>query len=50
VLKNGRHNVEMFGGVNNVTDKAPPLLPGRGNPAYFDVIGRYFKFGVRTSL
>lgn len=50
VIKDGRHNVQLFLGVNNVTNKAPPLLPGRGNPAYFDVIGRYYKVGIRTSL
>lgn len=50
VIRDGRHHVQMFVGVNNVTDKDPPLIPGRGNPVYFDVIGRYYKFGIRTSL
>jgi outer membrane receptor protein involved in Fe transport len=50
VIKDGHHHVQMFMGVNNVTNKNPPLIPGRGNPVYFDVIGRYYKFGIRTSL
>lgn len=42
--------LEIFGGIDNLTDRPPPQLPGRGNPAYFDPIGRYYKIGLRAQM
>ncbi|MCW6531938.1 TonB-dependent receptor [Sphingomonas sp. MMSM20] len=44
---------EMFGVINNLLDKDPPLAAsaqGATNQVYFDPIGRYFKFGARVRL
>jgi hypothetical protein len=44
-------SVEVFATVNNVFNKAEPKqLRIIGNPLLFDPIGRFFKFGIRTSL
>jgi iron complex outermembrane receptor protein len=46
-------NIEIFGAVNNVFNKNPPLAPsaqGGTNQVYFDAIGRYFKAGVRVKM
>ncbi|MDI1296169.1 MAG: TonB-dependent receptor, partial [bacterium] len=44
-------NVEIFAVVNNLMDKDPPLVPvygvGATNFAYYDVIGRAGKVGLR---
>ncbi|AXB80129.1 TonB-dependent receptor (plasmid) [Novosphingobium sp. P6W] len=44
-------NVEIFAVINNLMDKDPPLVPvygvGATNFAYYDVIGRSGKVGVR---
>jgi outer membrane receptor protein involved in Fe transport len=45
--------MEVFGVVNNVFDRDPPLAAsaqGGTNQVYFDPIGRYFKFGVRVRM
>jgi len=44
---------ELFGAINNVFDKDPPLAAsGQGgtNQIYFDAIGRYFKVGLRVKM
>lgn len=44
---------ELFGVVNNVLDKDPPLAAsaqGGTNQVYFDPIGRYFKLGARVRM
>ncbi|WP_249276377.1 TonB-dependent receptor domain-containing protein [Sphingomonas baiyangensis] len=44
---------EMFGVVNNVLDRDPPLAAsaqGGTNQVYFDPIGRYFKVGARIRM
>ena len=46
-------NFELFGVVNNVFDKNPPLAAsaqGGTNQVYFDPIGRYFKAGARVKF
>ena len=46
-------NVEVYGVVNNVFDRDPPLdasAQGGTNQVYFDAVGRYFKVGVRVKL
>ncbi|WP_404713852.1 TonB-dependent receptor domain-containing protein [Sphingomonas sp. MMS24-J13] len=46
-------NIEIFGAINNLFDKDPPLAPsaqGGTNQVYFDPIGRYFKAGVRVRM
>ena len=50
-LLNGK--VELFGEINNLLDKDPPLAfsaQGGTNHVFFDTIGRYFKGGVRVRL
>ena len=45
--------VELFGVVNNLLDKDPPLdasAQGGTNQVYFDPVGRYFKAGVRVKF
>lgn len=48
----GGQRVQIFGVINNLFDKEPPLgatqLLTNGNP--YDVIGRTFRFGIRASL
>lgn len=46
-------NVEVFGVINNVFDKDPPLAfssQGGTNEVWFDQIGRYFKLGARVKM
>lgn len=45
-----RAHYEVYGSINNLFDKDPPIAPGNTgtNPAYFDTIGRYFQVGVRV--
>ncbi|UTW58787.1 TonB-dependent receptor [Kordiimonas sp. SCSIO 12603] len=45
-------NVDLFGGVNNLTQKVPPVgLSGAGTgSAIFDNIGRFYYFGVRATF
>ena len=48
-----RDNVEVFGVIDNVLDRDPPLAAsGQGgtNQVYFDPVGRYFKVGVRVKM
>jgi outer membrane receptor protein involved in Fe transport len=50
VLKSGRHSVQLFGAINNLFDKDPPIAPssfGPTNNVLYDVIGRTFRAGVR---
>ena len=45
--------VELFGVVNNLLDKDPPLAAsaqGGTDQVYFDPIGRYFKVGARVKF
>ncbi len=42
---------ELFFRVNNLLNKAPPIVPEfqyPTNPAYFDTIGRYYTIGARA--
>ena len=45
-------NVEIFGGVDNLFDKKPPYFTAGfqygTDPGTYDVIGRYYYFGVTT--
>ena len=45
------HGVQLFGSINNLFDKKPPIAPGGNgsmtNPVYFDVAGAAFRMGVR---
>jgi len=50
-------NVELFGTVDNLFDKKPPVAPGGGglggsnyptNPVYFDTFGSRYRMGVRV--
>jgi outer membrane receptor protein involved in Fe transport len=45
--------LELFGVVNNLFDRDPPLAAsaqGGTNQVYFDPIGRYFKVGARLRM
>ncbi|SFR88987.1 TonB-dependent receptor domain-containing protein [Sphingomonas jatrophae] len=53
-VPHGKGNMELFGTVNNLFDKDPPLIPGTipgvnipTNIAVYDFIGRAFTAGVR---
>ncbi|NYI21938.1 TonB-dependent receptor [Sphingobium indicum] len=55
----GRTSFTLFGTINNLLDTDPPMIPSGSigfanetstNPAFYDVIGRSFKIGVRFSL
>lgn len=53
-IPNGKGNFELFGNVNNLFDKDPPLIPGTvpgvnlpTNIAVYDFVGRAFTAGVR---
>jgi iron complex outermembrane receptor protein len=46
--------VEIYGGINNIFDKAPPITPQNfiepwaTNPQLYDVVGRFFYAGIRA--
>jgi outer membrane receptor protein involved in Fe transport len=46
--------VELFGAINNLFDRDPPVAPGGNgyptNPVYFDTYGMSWKVGVRVSF
>jgi len=48
--------MELFGGVNNVFDNEPPVIPldfigpTATNAVHYDVVGRSFYFGVRAKF
>jgi outer membrane receptor protein involved in Fe transport len=56
----GEHrSVELFTAVNNLLDKDPPMIPSGAagginesstNGQFYDVVGRFFRFGARVSL
>jgi outer membrane receptor protein involved in Fe transport len=49
-------NVQLYGGMNNVFDRAPPIIPGTfpgqppTNTLLYDTMGRYLFVGVRASF
>ncbi len=44
--------IELFGSINNLFDRDPPVAPGGNgyptNPVYFDTYGRLWRAGVRV--
>ena len=55
----GDRSVELFAAVNNLLDKDPPMIPSGAagginesstNGQFYDVVGRFFRFGARVSL
>jgi outer membrane receptor protein involved in Fe transport len=57
----GSAGLQLFGAVNNLFDKTPPVATGVGgfgpnatfggtNPTFFDTLGRTFKLGVRMTF
>jgi outer membrane receptor protein involved in Fe transport len=57
-LPRGR-SVELFGSINNLLDKDPPMIPSGAagginesstNGQFYDVVGRFFRFGARFTL
>ena len=52
-------SVELFTAVNNILDKDPPMIPSGAagginesstNGQFYDVVGRFFRFGARVTL
>ena len=44
--------VQLFGSINNLLNKEPPLAPDNSyptNPVFFDQIGRFYRVGVRVN-
>lgn len=47
----GPSGMEIYGSVSNVFDKYPPVqLRFFGNPLHYDVVGRAYRIGFRTSF
>lgn len=55
----GKHSVELFGIVNNLFNTDPPMIPSGAagginesstNGQFYDVVGRFFRAGVRFSI
>jgi outer membrane receptor protein involved in Fe transport len=55
----GSSTLQLYGVVNNLTDKAPPIAPSyvalssspiQTNPSLYDVLGRRFTFGLKFQL
>lgn len=51
--------VELFGAINNLLDKDPPMIPSGAagginesstNGQFYDVVGRFYRFGARFTL
>ena len=45
--------LELFGGVENLFDKDPPLIGsgiGGTNPVFFDTVGRRYRLGLRVNF
>jgi outer membrane receptor protein involved in Fe transport len=43
----------VFATINNLFDQDPPVAPGGQyptNPAFFDHVGRQFRFGIRADF
>lgn len=55
----GSRSIELFTAINNLLDKDPPMIPSGAagginesstNGQFYDVVGRFFRFGARFSL
>jgi len=55
----GNRSVELFTAVNNLLDTDPPMIPSGAagginesstNGQFYDVVGRFFRFGARFTL
>ena len=49
----GGANLQVFGSVQNLFDREPPLLGtgiGGTNPVFYDTVGRNFRLGLRMSF
>ncbi|MEP7311380.1 MAG: hypothetical protein ABI859_02250, partial [Pseudomonadota bacterium] len=50
ILQEGTRKLQVFGSINNLLDRHPPMAPTLQyptNPTYFDQIGRFYRAGVR---
>ena len=53
LLSRGKQSLQLFGNINNLFDRDPPLVPSNSfaafqtNPTLYDVVGRQFIAGVR---
>lgn len=50
LIRTDSTDMQFYAGVTNLTDKNPPLSPGRSNNVFFDPVGRSYKFGIRVKL
>jgi iron complex outermembrane recepter protein len=55
----GKRSIELFGIVNNLFDTDPPMIPSGAagginesstNGQFYDVVGRFFRAGIRFSI
>ncbi len=55
----GSSTLQLFGVVNNISDKPPPIVPAwnalgsapaQTNPTLYDVLGRRFTFGLKLTM
>lgn len=55
----GSSTLQLYGVVNNITDKPPPIAPSwvalssapvQTNPTLYDVLGRRFTFGLKLTM
>jgi iron complex outermembrane recepter protein len=55
ILNEGTRRVQIFGTINNIFDKNPPVTPNTGvtgaqsDAGVFDVLGRRYQVGLRFS-
>lgn len=52
LIKDGNHSLQLFGVINNITDRDPPPAPssfGPTNNVLYDVLGRSYRVGLRFS-
>ena len=58
-IGSNKESIEVFGAIDNLFDKKPPVAPGGGglggsnyptNPVYFDTFGARFRTGVRVKF
>lgn len=51
LIRDGDRSVQLFGAVNNIGNRAPPVAPssfGPTNNVLYDVLGRTYRIGVRV--
>jgi len=52
LIRDGERSVQLFGAINNIGNRAPPVAPssfGPTNNVLYDVLGRTYRVGLRVS-